>query len=170
MLWELALARRHSRDHEQWNEHTKRLPQLKVGDHVYIQNLIGNHPRGWERTGIVVEVRQYHQYVIRVDGTGRVTIRNRQHLRKFKPFHNPVIPGSLVTPTVAPDDAVTGNLPPSTQPQMIRPASQSPMPGIPTGVDLIKPSSPVYPVGKPTTIKAEDRTSPIGWLSTHARH
>ena len=127
----------------------------------YIQNLIGNHPRRWERTGIVVEVRQYHQYVIRVDGTGRVTIRNRQHLRKFTPFHNPVIPGSLVTPTVAPDDAVTGNPSPSTQPHMSRPASQSPMPGVPTEVDLYKPSSPVYPVGTPTTTKAEHRTSPI---------
>ena len=89
--WELALAGRHSRDHEQWNEYTNRLPQLKVGDHFYIQNLIGNHPRRCERTGIVIEVRQYHQYVIRVDGTGRVTIRNQQHLRKFTPFHNPVI-------------------------------------------------------------------------------
>ena len=153
---ELALARRHSGDHEQWNDHTKRLTQLKVGDHVYIQNLIGNHTRRWERTGIVVEVRQYHQYVIRVDG--RVTIRNRQHLRKFTSFHNPVIPGSLVTPIVAPDDAVTGNPSPSTQPQMSRPASQSPMLGIPTGVDLNKLSSPLYPAGTPPTTKAEHRT------------
>ena len=114
----------------------------------------------------MVEVRQYHQYVIRVDGTGRVTIRNLHHLKKFTPFHNPVIPGSLVTPTVAPDDAVTGNPPPSAQPHMSSPAPQSPMPGNPTGVDLNKPSSPVYPVGTPTTTKAEDRTSPIGRLST----
>ena len=111
---ELPLARRHSRDHEQWNEHTNRLTQLKVGDHIYIQNPIGNHPRRWDGTGIVEEVRQYHQCVIRVDGTGRVTIRNRRHLREFTPFHYPVIPDSLVTPTVAPDDAVTGNPSPST--------------------------------------------------------
>jgi len=58
---ELALARRHSRDHERWNEHTRRLPPPQVGDHVYVQNLIGNHPRRWERTGTVVEVRKYHQ-------------------------------------------------------------------------------------------------------------
>ena len=97
---ELALARRHSRDHERWNEHTRRLPPLQVGDHVYLQNLVGNHPRRWERTGTVVEVRQYHQYVVRVDGTGRVTIRNRQHLRKFTPFHAPSTPSLSVTPTV----------------------------------------------------------------------
>ena len=97
---ELALARRHSRDHERWNEHTRRLRPLQVGDHVYLQNLVGNHPRRWERTGTVVEVRQYHQYVVRVDGTGRVTIRNRQHLRKFTPFHAPSTPSLSVTPTV----------------------------------------------------------------------
>jgi hypothetical protein len=53
---------------------------------VFIQNLVGNQPRRWERTGVVIEVRQFHQYVVRVDGTGRVTLRNRQHLRKFSPF------------------------------------------------------------------------------------
>lgn len=83
---ELALAKRHTREHEKWKEHTRQLPPLQVGDHVFIQNLTGNQPRRWERTGTVVEVRQYHQYVVRVDGTGRVTLRNRQHLRKFTPF------------------------------------------------------------------------------------
>ncbi len=79
-------GRWHNREREKWSEHTKVLPALKVGDHVYIQNLVGNYPRRWDRTGIVVEVRQHHQYVVKVDGSGRVTLRNRQHLRKFVPF------------------------------------------------------------------------------------
>ena len=83
---ERALAKRHSREHEKWSEHTQMLQPLQVGDHVYIQNLTGNHPKRWECTGVVVEVRQFHQYVVRVDGSGRVTLRNRQHLRKFTPF------------------------------------------------------------------------------------
>ena len=83
---EQALAKRHSREHEKWVEHTRALPPLKIGDHVYIQNLAGNHPKRWERTGTVVEVRQFHQYVIKVDGSGRLTLRNRQYLRKFTPF------------------------------------------------------------------------------------
>ena len=93
---ERALAKRHSREHEKWNEHTQLLQPLRVGDHVYIQNLVGNNPKRWERTGVIVEVRQYHQYVVRVDGSGRVTLHIRQHLRKFVPFRpettsNPVL-------------------------------------------------------------------------------
>ncbi|CAC5424364.1 unnamed protein product [Mytilus coruscus] len=52
---EMALAKRHSREHERWNEHTHYLPPLPIGDHVYIQNLVGNFPRRLERTGTVFE-------------------------------------------------------------------------------------------------------------------
>ena len=83
---EKALSLRHAREQEKWSAHTRPLPPLSAGDHVYLQNLVGNHPKRWERTGVVVEVRQFHQYIIRVDGSGRVTLRNRQHLRKFTPF------------------------------------------------------------------------------------
>ena len=70
---EKALAKRHAREHERWSEHTKLLQPLKVGDRVYIQNLVGNHPRKWERTGVVVETRQFHQYVVRIDGSGNIS-------------------------------------------------------------------------------------------------
>ena len=45
---EQALAKRHTREHEKWQQHTKLLPPLKVGDQVYLQNLTGNHPSRWE--------------------------------------------------------------------------------------------------------------------------
>ena len=60
---ERALAKRHSREHEKWTEHTQLLQPLKVGDHVYLQNLVGNNPKRWERTGEIVEVKQFYQYV-----------------------------------------------------------------------------------------------------------
>ena len=37
------------------------------------------------RMGRVVEVKQYHQYLRRVDGSGHITMRNRKFLRKFTP-------------------------------------------------------------------------------------
>ena len=82
---EAALKNRHARAAERWSEHTKRLPPLVVGDKVYIQNQSGTHPNKWDKTGMVVEVRQHDQYVVRIDGSGRVTNRNRKFLRKYNP-------------------------------------------------------------------------------------
>ena len=79
----MALRKRHTWEQERLTEHTRILPPLRVGDHVRIQNQVGKDKLKWDRTGIVVEVRQYDQYVIRIDGSGRVTLRNRRFLRKF---------------------------------------------------------------------------------------
>ena len=84
-LREKALRNRHMQASERWAEHTKRLPPLVVGDHVRIQNQTGSHPTRWDKTGVVIEVRQFDQYVTRVDGSGRITIRNRKFLRRYTP-------------------------------------------------------------------------------------
>ena len=94
MAREEALRNRHMKDAERLKEHTKRLPQLSVGDHVRIQNQVGPHPLKWDKTGIVIAVRQFDQYAIRVDGSGRVTLRNRKFLRRFIPM-NPSPPKLL---------------------------------------------------------------------------
>ncbi|XP_021351985.1 uncharacterized protein K02A2.6-like [Mizuhopecten yessoensis] len=86
---EEALRNRHMRESERWSEHTKRLSPLAVGDHVRIQNQVGPHPLKWDKTGIITEVRQFDQYVVRVDGSGRVTLRNRKFLRKYIPVVTP---------------------------------------------------------------------------------
>ncbi len=87
---EEALRNRHMKSAEYWTEHTKRLPPLKVGDPVRVQNQSGPFPNKWDKTGYVIEVRQFDQYVVRVDGSRRVTIRNRKFLRKYDPvYHKP---------------------------------------------------------------------------------
>ena len=80
---EEALRNRHMKAAERWTEHTKRLPPLVVGDHVRIQNQTGPHSTKWDKTGAVIEVRQFNQYVVRVNGSGRITLRNRKFLRKY---------------------------------------------------------------------------------------
>ena len=99
------------------------LPPLTIGDCVMIQNQTGPNPTKWDKTGVVVEVRQFDQYVVRVDVSGRVTLRNRRFLRKYIP----VVPSAplLMSP---------GHVqPPSTQdqPHLCRQATshlRSPMP------------------------------------------
>ena len=78
-----ALRVRHMRAQERLSEHTRVLPPLVIGNCVRLQNMVGPHPTKWDRTGIVVEVRQFDQYVVRVDGSGPVTLRNRKYLRLY---------------------------------------------------------------------------------------
>ena len=127
---EQALAKRHSLEHEKWTQHTRALSPLSVGDHVYLQNLTGNHPKRWERTGTVVEVRQFHQYVIKVDGSGRLTLRNRQHLRKFTPFktlrHEDIIE-TIMRPTGSTEEGHEDQTPTSDSPApILAPPSTTP--------------------------------------------
>ena len=98
---EKALAKRHAREREKWNKSTRDLKELEIGDNVYLQNLSGNNPLRWERTGTVVEIKPFNQYSIKVDGSGRVTLRNRQHLRKFTPFQKEVFQKEVLVPIPA---------------------------------------------------------------------
>ena len=81
-----ALRNRHQRLHNIWSERSRVLPPLRVGDYVRVQNQVGPMPRRWEKTGIVTEVRQFDQYLIKMDGSNRVSLRNRRFLRKYLPM------------------------------------------------------------------------------------
>ena len=61
------------------------LKPLAVGQYVIIQNQRGPHPLRWERTGVVVECKPFDQYVIKVHGSNRLTLRNRRFLRSYDP-------------------------------------------------------------------------------------
>ena len=67
------------------SENTKFLPPLNCGDQVVILNQTGNFPSKWGKSGVVVEVKDCHQCVVKVDGSGRLTVRNRKLLRRFTP-------------------------------------------------------------------------------------
>ena len=61
---EEALRDRHMKEAERWTVHARRLPPLAVGHHVCIQNQTCPHPNKWDKTDIVIEVRQFDQYVV----------------------------------------------------------------------------------------------------------
>ena len=62
----------------------KTLAPLKAGDNVFIQNQnpSSRNPTKWDRQGVVVTTGQFDQYLVRVLGSGRLTLRNRRFLRK----------------------------------------------------------------------------------------
>ena len=83
---EVALAKRHVRRGAELAEHTKTQAKLKLGQPVMVQNQIGNKPLRWDKTGIVVEVKAYDQYVIKMNGSGYIILRNRKFLHSSKSF------------------------------------------------------------------------------------
>ena len=74
---------------KQWSEHAKALPPLKVGDTVMVQNQVGNHPLRWDKRGTIVNCEGFDQYMLMIDGSRRLTRRNRKYLRLFTPFQPP---------------------------------------------------------------------------------
>ena len=87
---ELALAPRSAKLHDRLSQQTKELPPLEVGDCVLIQNLLGNHPKRWDKRGVVIQAdKEHRQYKVMTFGSRRMTIRNRKHLRKFTPVNTP---------------------------------------------------------------------------------
>ena len=80
---EVALRARYQGCQQRLAEHSKALPPLEVGDRVSLQNQTGHKPIKWDRTGKIVEVRNFDKYVIKVDGSGCLTLRNRRFLSAF---------------------------------------------------------------------------------------
>ena len=81
-----ALAKRHVRMENWLQRGTKQLKALKVGDLVSIQDQTGNTPKRWSKTGKVIECLEHDSYLVKVDGSNKVTKRNRQFLRRLEPF------------------------------------------------------------------------------------
>ena len=84
-----------------------------IGAKVFIQNQVGNNPRRWERTGTVVETKDHDQYNVKVDGTGRLTLRNRRFLRQFSPIPR-AQPNLTTNPTTAPSGPSSSSTPAKT--------------------------------------------------------
>ena len=72
-------------DDKRWSHKTRDLDDLPVGTPVSIQNQTGNHPNKWDKTGIILENQPHSKVVIRVDGSRRITTRNRRFVRQLNP-------------------------------------------------------------------------------------
>ena len=114
---EKAFANQHKRSEERNDSTARPLPPLTARTAVRIQS-----NNKWNRTGRVVEVLPNRQYRIRVDGSGRVTLRNRRFLRVIEreresamPIPSRDIPKRPVTPTTV-EYGLQGDESPGIQP------------------------------------------------------
>ena len=106
---ESALRTRYHKTAEALSSHCRPLSPLHIGDRCYVQNQTGPHPNRWDRSGTVIETPGYDSYIVKVDGSGRITRRNRKFLRKFTPVETtvsecppPPISNPLVETTTSP--------------------------------------------------------------------
>ena len=83
---ENALRKRALRNTEKLDSHTHKLAPLQVQDTVQVQNQIGFKASRWDVTGVIVEVKEHDQYVVKIHGSGRMTLRNRKFLKKIIPY------------------------------------------------------------------------------------
>jgi hypothetical protein len=81
---ERTLANKRDMDNQRWSYRTKALDDLEVGTAVAIQNQTGSNPTKWDNTGIVIENKPNSKVMIRVDGSRRVTMRNRRFVRPME--------------------------------------------------------------------------------------
>ena len=91
-LREQALARHHQLRHDQLTQHTRELQPLNQGDTVQVQNQTGPHANKWDMSGVIVEVLDHQSYMVKMDGSGRTSKRNRRFLRPIKPHRHALLP------------------------------------------------------------------------------
>ena len=136
-LKENALRERYVKTLENLSEHTRTLPPLRHGDRVLIQNQRGRYPTKWDHSGTIVETKPNDQYVVKVSGSGRLTLRNRRFLRRFQchDFHGTHFDERLATPSATPvpvanvPSATTAMVVPLAPPQhVVTPERSSPPP------------------------------------------
>ncbi|KAK3880049.1 hypothetical protein Pcinc_001365 [Petrolisthes cinctipes] len=60
-----------------------------LGTQVWVQN---QETKVWDRRGVVTETLPHRQYTVKLDGSGRVTLRNRRHLRAVRGSSHPTQP------------------------------------------------------------------------------
>ncbi|PFX15327.1 Gag-Pol polyprotein [Stylophora pistillata] len=144
---EVALRTRITRTTESLTAHSRPHRPLSLGERVFLQNQQGPNPTKWDRSRVVVESAGHDQYRVEVDGSGRITLRNRRFLRAYTP----------ATPSIRPPPPPAHQLPGSA---LQCPHPQPPVPpqpyaeskrtteaklNVPTAVPDPAPMLPLFP-------------------------
>ena len=92
---EEALAVGHQVRGEAWSEKTRPQRPLEMGTVVQVQNQKGPNANKWDLSGVIVEIQPFESYLVKMDGSGRVTKRNRRFLKPIKTFRDLLKPRKL---------------------------------------------------------------------------
>ena len=80
---ERAFAKKLYNDGTRLSIGTRKMPPLAIGDKVIVQNQTGRAPNKWDKSGVIVECKPHNQVNVMMDGSRRVSLRNRQFVRKL---------------------------------------------------------------------------------------
>ena len=83
---EVALARKHVAGGELWSRGVRNKDHLKIGDIVSVQQMTGRQKGHWILSGTVVDNDGPDSVWIKLDGSGKLTKRGRQHVKLIVPF------------------------------------------------------------------------------------
>ena len=75
---EASMADRAVASKQKLDTGARSLHNLSIGDKVLCQN---SKTRKWDRIGHIVEFKGNRQYLIKLNGSGRLSLRNRKHLK-----------------------------------------------------------------------------------------
>ena len=79
----MACKRRFVTGMEKLSRGCRELEPLEIGQVVLVQNQTGPRAKRWDQLGTVVEKVNQSSYLIKMDGSGRVSKRNRQYLKRI---------------------------------------------------------------------------------------
>ena len=150
---EYIAAKQNIKHTERYNTMAHALQPLPLGTPVLIQNT-GNHlqhSKKWDKTGVITEVLPDRQFHICLDGSGSITLRNRQFLRPYHKLRDIIIIPSAtyhimdsthaiiqITPSPTPSSTPTPTPPPPV-PLPEPPQSPTPLPPpLPTNPNVSK--------------------------------
>ena len=105
------------------------------------QNQVGHYPTKWDKTGVVVATLPFHQYHVKMHGSGRLTLRNRRFLRDYVPVRLPPPPLTIAHDRRAPQDPSIGTTPAPTPLTAQAPMTSVPAQGPPANLDSTTPAS-----------------------------
>ena len=144
---EMALSSRSTKAQERLSEHARDLPELDIGTHVLVQNQNGNNPRLWDKRGVIVEVLPFRQYRVMIDGSRRITLRNRKFLRAFTPVHSKQ--SLLATPQLQRSAPAHAEAPPKKPTQAGSRAAASPARVVPAPSYVAPATPPIDDLAQP---------------------